>query len=103
MGNIWFLDNGEYIVVYGGINQNGSSSEDSRYVHYSKGFRNLGEIQLPGYSLYDVIETKKEIIFCCWNALSYYEGGGVDDRECVYTAFDKDWNLLWQKGVEENN
>lgn len=101
VGNIWFLDNGDCIVEYGAINQNGSSSEDSRCVRYSKGFRNLGEIQLPGYSLYDVLETKNEIIFCCWNALSYYEGGGVDDRECVYTAFDKDWNLLWQKGVAE--
>ena len=58
-------------------------------------------MQLPGYGIYDVLETKNEIIFCCWNALNYDDNGGVGDRECVYTAFDKEWNLLWQKGTKE--
>ncbi len=101
VGNIQFLDNGEYIVEYGCNNREDIYEEQSRYVHYSKGFRNLGEIELTGYGIHNVIETEKERIFCCWNALTYSENGGVDDRECVYTAFDKDWNLLWQKGTEE--
>ncbi len=103
VGNIQFLDNGEYIVEYGSSNPDVLSTNESRYVRYSKGFRNLGELELPGYGIHNMIETKNERIFCCWNALTYSETGSVDDRECVYTAFDKDWNLLWQKGTKEES
>lgn len=102
ISNIFFLNNGDYVVEYGS-DSSYLYEEQACYVRYSKGFRNLGELKLPGYGIHNIIETKNERIFCCWNALSYYEGGGVDDRECVYTAFDKDWNLLWQKGTKENS
>jgi len=102
ISNIFFLNNGEYIVEYGN-NSSFLYEEQARYVRYSKGFRNLGELELPGYGIHNMIETKNERIFCCWNALTYSETGSVDDRECVYIAFDKDWNLLWQKGTKEES
>lgn len=100
INNIFFLNNGEYIVEYK-TNSDFSKRSQSRWVRYSKGFRNLGEIDLTGYGLLKIIETKNERVFCCWNALSYDDNGNVEDRENVYIAFDKEWNLLWQKGVAE--
>ncbi len=100
INNIFFLKNDEYIVEYS-TNSDFSRQSQSRWVRYSKSFRNLGEIELTGYGLHQIIETENERVFCCWNALTYSENGSVDDRENVYTAFDKDWNLLWQKGVAE--
>ena len=100
INNIFFLNNDEYIVEYS-TNSDFSRQSQSRWVRYSKGFRNLGEIELTGYALHQIIETENERVFCCWNALSYDDNGNVEGRENVYTAFDKDWNLLWQKGVTE--
>lgn len=100
INNIYFLNNGECIVEYN-TNSEFSQQRQARWVRFSKGFRNLGELELTGYGILDIIETENECIFCCWNALSYNDYGSVQDRENVYIAFDKDWNLLWQKGVAE--
>ncbi len=99
--NIHFLNNGEYIVEYGRNNSEDIREENARFVHYSKDFKELRELALTGYSIREIIETEDERIFCCWNAVTYDDRGSAEDRECVYTAFDMDWNLLWQKGVKE--
>ena len=90
----------ECIVEYN-TNSEFTQQRQARWVRYSMGFRNLGELELTGYGILDIIETENECVFCCWNALSYNDYGSVQDRENVYIAFDKDWNLLWQKGVAE--
>lgn len=100
INNIFILNNDEYVAEYK-TNSDFSKQGQSRWVRFSKGFRNLGEIELTGYALHQIIETKNERVFCCWNALSYDDNGNVEDRENVYIAFDKDWNLIWQKGVAE--
>lgn len=101
LGFVHLLENGEYLVEYECNYNEAVYSEQNKYERYSKGGQKLGKVDLVGYGIYDILETKNEIIFCCWNALNYDDNGDVGDRECVYTAFDKDWNLLWQKGVAE--
>lgn len=101
ISNIFFLNNGDYVVEYSCDYYEDIHNEQSRFILHSQNSKETKELPLIGYSMYDFVETETERIFCCWNALSYYDGGGVDDRECVYTAFDMDWNLLWQKGVKE--
>ncbi len=98
---IHFLDNGEYIVEYEFDYQKDVFNEPFRCERFSADFQKFSEVELIGYGLHNIIETENERIFCCWNALTYTDNGNVDERECVYTAFDKDWNLLWQKGSAE--
>ncbi len=95
------LSNGDYIFEFSESKTGKSIDEKYRFVRYSSDFECLGEIELTGYSMHRIIETDNCIIFCMWNAKSYDENGDVQDREIVYTAFDYDYNLLWQKAVSE--
>ncbi len=99
IGDIFILDDGEFIVEFK-IN-NESNYKTARFIHYSKDNRNLGEVAIQGYKIEKIIETTEERVFCCTNTISYDETGRADEEECVYTAFDRDWNLLWQKGTKE--
>ncbi len=97
----YILSNGDYVFEFSENKTGESKDEVCRFVRYSSDFECLGDIKLTGYSIHRIIETDDCIIFCMWNAKNYDENGRVQDREIVYTAFDYDYNLLWQKGVSE--
>lgn len=97
----YILSNGDYVFEFSESKTGKSIDKKYRFVRYSSDFECLGEIELTGYGINRIIETDDCIIFCMWNAKNYDENGGVQDREIVYTAFDYDYNLLWQKAVSE--
>lgn len=98
---IYFLNNGEYILEYENDQMKHTHGEQVKCGRFSSDSKKIDDIALTGYGVHNIIETENERIFCCWNALTYTDNGNVDERECVYTAFDKDWNLLWQKSTAE--
>lgn len=97
----YVLSNGDYVFEFDESKTGNDIDRNVRFVRYSSDFECLGEIELAGYSIRRIIEANDCIIYCTFSARTYDENGRVEDRECVYTAFDYDYNLLWQKAVSE--
>lgn len=101
ISNAFALKNGG-IIVETDIDVNGNKAYPNKFTAelYDKSCQKVKKLDITGYSIYSIIETDKSEVIVSWNNKSFGENDdGV--REAVYAGFNKSFEKVWQRGIEE--